>query len=123
MPVTASDSYNNNSKTNNMKELRKLQADIHATAKSKGWWDGPRNDAELICLMHSELSEALESLRAGDPPDDKVPEFSGMEAELADTIIRILDMAEARGLRVIDAMLAKHEMNKTRSYKHGGKKF
>jgi len=38
-------------------------------------------------------------------------------------IIRILDMAEARGLRVIDAMLAKHDMNKTRSYKHGGKKF
>ena len=42
-----------------------IQSDIHETAKSKGWWDSERNDGELIALMHSELSEALEALRNG----------------------------------------------------------
>jgi hypothetical protein len=35
----------------------------HATAKEKGWWDFERSDGELIALMHSELSEALEAMR------------------------------------------------------------
>jgi len=73
--------------------------------------------------MHSELSEALEADRHGNPPDDKIPEFSGIEAELADTIIRILDTAEADGLDVIGAMVAKAEMNVGRSHKHGGKAY
>lgn len=106
-----------------MENLRKLQKSIHENAKKKGWWDNPRDDGTMIALMHSELSEALEAMRKGNPPDGKIPTFSGIEAELADVIIRILDFAEARGHDVIGAMLEKTEMNKTRSYKHGGKEF
>lgn len=100
-----------------------LQKDVHQNARDKGWWDTDRNDGELLALMHSELSEALEALRAGNPPDDKVPAFSGVTVELADVVIRIMDYAEARGFSVAGAIVAKIEFNKSRERMHGGKKF
>jgi hypothetical protein len=78
-----------------------------------------RNDGEMIALIQSEASEALEALRLGNPPDDKIPEFSGVEAEFADVIIRIMDLSARRGWRVAEALVAKAQMNTTRAYKHG----
>lgn len=96
-------------------------AEVHYTAVSKGFWeDGDeRNNGELLCLVHSEVSEALEALRHGNPPDEKISEFSSVEAELADVVIRVMDLAHARGWRVAQAVEAKMKFNNSRPYKHG----
>jgi NTP pyrophosphatase (non-canonical NTP hydrolase) len=73
--------------------------------------------------MHSELSEALEGMRHNNPDSDKIPEFTSVEEELADVIIRIMDFAEERGHRVGRALIAKVAFNENREHMHGGKSF
>lgn len=95
--------------------------EAHETAVEKGWWDTPRSLPEHVALMHSELSEALEAIRKYITEDDHIPEFTGLEAEFADLIIRVMDTGIAHDLRIAEAVVAKMKYNKTRSYRHGGK--
>lgn len=67
----------------------KMQKDVHAVAVRNGWWEKKRPIGELVALAHSELSEMLEGYRAGN--------HDNVEEELADVMIRVLDMKE--GLR------------------------
>lgn len=99
-----------------------LASRIHNNAKLKGFYDKPRSFGEFLMLTTSELSEALEWHRQGNPKSDHIPEFSGEEEELADAIIRIMDEAAHRNLNVAGALIAKMEFNLERPFMHGGKK-
>jgi NTP pyrophosphatase (non-canonical NTP hydrolase) len=96
-----------------------LSNQIHAVAREKGFWDRERNVPEMLMLVVTEIAEAVEGLRHGNPPDDKIPAFSAMEAEIADAVIRIMDLAPGLNLRLAEAIVAKLEFNRTRPRLHG----
>ncbi len=71
----------------------------HGRAVASGWWHDihtgevlAANVPEKLCLVHSEISEALEAHRKG-LQDDKLPHRLGVEVEIGDAIIRLLDLA------------------------------
>lgn len=125
--------------------LNEMAQEAHQIAKEHGFWDPEPSFGDLVALMHSELSEALEEYGAGRPmvwygcefdgePCDKVtceskecngaylkdkPE--GIAVELADCIIRILDWAGHEGVDLDAIIREKMDYNRTRPYRHGGK--
>jgi hypothetical protein len=104
--------------------LNELTKDIHNNAVAHGWWDNSRCFGEVIALCHSELSEALEEYRNGNPMlyyNEGTGKPEGIAVEMIDCIIRILDWCGKEGVDVEDILNKKHEYNKSRPYKHGGK--
>lgn len=101
-------------------DIKELGKEVHQIAVDKGFWDEDRNFGEMIALVHAELSEALEADRE-DAMDNKLPHRKGVEVELADAIIRILDMGEGLGLDLEGAIREKINYNSTRPHKHGKK--
>lgn len=121
----------------NIMNLNEITKEIHENAVAHGWWDEERSFGDIVALCHSELSEALEEYRSGMPmmyyvnadgdPTTYFEKYNGeklegIATEMIDCLIRILDWCGKEGIDVEKVLTMKHEYNKTRPYKHGGKK-
>ena len=119
----------------NILGINNCAKDCHEAAVNGGWWHDKngkktdRNVGELLCLVHSEISEAMEGARKG-LMDSHLKHKSMMEVELADAVIRIFDLAESKGFNLGQTIYEKLEYNKLRAdhkivnrLKDGGKKF
>jgi hypothetical protein len=149
--------------------LNELIKQVHQNAKDHGWWDESRTIAELLCLVHSEVSEALEEDRNHHEPnetyyshtdkhqgtigksmsdmetkndiiipcvysttvatlkpfvaDDRtIDKPEGIPSELADIVIRVMDICGYYGIDLEAAITEKMEYNRNRPIRHGGKK-
>jgi NTP pyrophosphatase (non-canonical NTP hydrolase) len=111
--------------------IAEIQRRVYKTAAEHGWWDGhaPQdfNVPEKLMLIVSEVSEAMEEIRRQDSNAAAIEIVNGKPegfvVELADAVIRIMDLCEHMGLDLESAILLKAAYNDTRPYKHGNKKF
>ena len=92
--------------------------EVYENAFNHGFHNTITNIPEKLCLIHSEVSEALEAYR------NEIPEGNNgcMSEELADIVIRVWDLAYDLDIDIVEAVNKKHTINVTRPYKHGGKR-
>lgn len=98
-----------------------LQDRIHKNAVNKGFWKTKREKAVSLCLIHAEVSEALEAIRDGNPKDKHLPHRDSFEVELADIVIRVMDLAGHNNIPLANVIMEKVAFNETRPKKHGKK--
>jgi hypothetical protein len=111
--------------TSLLREIRELNID-------KGWRnkfgstssapdDGPWF-AAYIALAHSELSEALDAYRDKDWSSTRADgKPIGVGPELADSLIRLLDMIDIWGIDIRHELARVLDYGWTRPYQHGGR--
>lgn len=126
--------------------INKLAQEIHKNAKAKGFYETERNIAEMLCLIHSEVSEALECDRKTkevkqplkweddsafkilyyESDDDFNEKFEEnikdtFADELADVMIRVMDLAAYKNIDLESHIKAKMRYNSLRPHKHNKK--
>jgi len=120
-----------------MNTINEISQRAHEHAKKFGFYDTPRNTGETLCLIHSEVSEALECDRKGKYAlagnVDMVEQYQGdffrasfessvkdtFQDELADIMIRVMDLAASKSIDLEKHILLKMRYNSMREYKHG----
>lgn len=105
--------------------INELSKRAYETAYKHGFYEAERNFGEVIALIHSELSEALEEYRKGKAFNEiyyeKGNKPCGIPSELADVVIRVFDFCGANDIDLEKIILEKMDYNETRPYKNGKK--
>lgn len=121
--------------------INKLATEIHENNKNKGFYEDDKNVGEMLCLIHSEVSEALEADRKWKYSNRETiglqnmmkrdnetfkEMFKGLvkdtfQDELADIMIRVMDLAAYKEIDLETHILVKMKYNSLREYKHGKK--
>ena len=118
--------------------INELAKQVHQNAKDHGFFDKEKNIGEMLCLIHSEVSEALEADRkdnycgtingpvyGGDNDgfghyfEEKIKHT--FEDEMADIVIRVMDLCAFKNIDLEAHIKAKMRYNSLREYKHGKK--
>ncbi|CAK0743046.1 putative NTP pyrophosphohydrolase MazG catalytic core domain-containing protein [Azospirillaceae bacterium] len=96
-------------------EIRKInEANGWKVTKPEDWTESEYKIPAILALVHSEVSEALEDFRK-----DNRAHFA---EEIADVMIRCLDLCAGQNIDIEKEILAKLEKNKLRGFRHGGKR-
>lgn len=120
--------------------FRTMAAEVKNVNVANGWYDESVSVGDLIALLHSEASEALDAWRKNgfedvvehnglcqslsrtfDKPCNCTPKPLGYGSELADVLIRLLDQADRHGVNLYAEYERKLAYNRTRGYRHGGR--
>lgn len=119
-------------KSNDKLAINAFVESAHSAAVTAGWWHSASDRSDLrnlmisrsrfglalaaakLCLIHSDISEAMEGVRK-DLMDDKLPHRKMIEVELADAMIRIADLAGAMGMDLGGAIVEKMAYNEVRA--------
>lgn len=117
--------------------LNLFAGEVFLNAKTKGFHesDASRSDVENYAVwtanLHGEVSELWEAVRQAElsvlcdksqkMQDLGLPQLTCEDEELADIVIRVLDIAAARGVDIGKAIITKHHFNRSRPHMHGGK--
>lgn len=104
-----------------VRSLNDLAKEVNKINSANGWavpvpgdWSQPYKVPTMLALIHTEVSEATEGFRENDKEN--------FIEEMADVVIRVLDLTGGLGMDLDKAILQKLEKNKKRAYKHGGKR-
>ena len=94
--------------------LNELASELRKNNEKNGFiWDVKTDIPTCLCLIHSEVSEALEAYRDEKPIGE----------ELADILIRTLDLTDRLNVNIDQEVKNKIEKNKLRGFRHGRKRF
>ena len=108
--------------------LAAMAEEVYACNVQNGWIGDGRTFGDDIALLHSEVSEALEHFRQNGPEyinevfyTGSTNKPDGVPIELADVLVRLLDMCKRYNIDLFAAWRIKMSYNWQRSYRHGGK--
>jgi NTP pyrophosphatase (non-canonical NTP hydrolase) len=113
--------------------LEQIQQEVFEVNNANGWFDSERTVGDDIALLHSEVTEMFEAYRDHGfddvtrvaEPDEVEPspiKPEGFGSEAADVLIRLVDTCRRYGIDLRAEYVRKIAFNRTRGYRHGGRK-